>query len=289
MGPGTTEDSYRVDSSRSMGLGTPLRKAPWNFIRRFGRPSPGPAGRLASPGESGEEPSSPSNRLAREERGKASPPEVPLSSPGGSTTSPGAAWGPSPGSAIPARRVCVCCSACGGKTGGQAEPGQHWRLQEAPPPTWANSAAASCFKATVVMTGAAAATPRCGRPPAPGRSPNRGLFEEPGDVESASSAAARGTGWMGRGRGHPRAGMLTPLTRFHSQAPPGRWATLNQSVSQAPQGSQRRRWRRRGTVSCVPRSATLTSRCSEEPCELTAQGSGPHSPSSAITTPLTGL
>lgn len=100
LGPGTTEDSYRVDSSRSMGLGTPFRKAPWNFIRRFGRPSPGPVGRLASVDEGEGEPSSPSNRLAREERGKASPPEVPLSSPRSSADSPGTARGPSPGSAI---------------------------------------------------------------------------------------------------------------------------------------------------------------------------------------------
>lgn len=108
MGAGATEDSYRVDSSRSMGLGTPLRKAPWNFMRRLGRASPGPAGRPASAGEGPGEPSSPSNRLASEERGKASPPAVPLSSPGGSPASPGPARGLSPGSAMPGpRSVCV--------------------------------------------------------------------------------------------------------------------------------------------------------------------------------------
>lgn len=189
MGPGTTEDSYRVDSSRSMGLGTPLRKAPWNFIRRFGRPSPGPAGRLASAGEGEEEPSSPSNRLARDERGKASPPEVPLSSPVGSATSPGAARGPSPGSAIP-DPVCLYGLACweergsqhaGGLGGGGRESLASGGGFRTPPPTWANSTVASCFKATVVMTGAEVATPRCGLPPAPGRSHNRGLLQEPRD------------------------------------------------------------------------------------------------------------
>lgn len=190
LGPGTTEDSYRVDSSRSMGLGTPLRKAPWNFIRRFGRPSPGPAGWLASAGEREEEPSSPSNRLAREERGKASPAEVPLSSPGDSATSPGAARRPSPGSAMPDPDLFVLLGLLGSKGGQSAR----WGLRgvrpslasgrdfRKPPPTWANSTAASCFKATVVMTGAEMATPRCGRTPAPGRSHNRGLFQEPGDI-----------------------------------------------------------------------------------------------------------
>lgn len=35
FGPGTTLDSYMVDSSRSMGLEIPFLKAPWNFMRRF--------------------------------------------------------------------------------------------------------------------------------------------------------------------------------------------------------------------------------------------------------------
>lgn len=174
MGPGTTEDSYRVDSSRSMGLGTPLRKAPWNFMRRLGRPSPWAVGRPASAGEGAEEPSSPSNRLASEERGKASPPAVPLSSPRGSASSPDPAQGLSPGSAMLALGPSAPLS-LQGKGGSQAEPGQRWGSRK-PPPTWANSTATSCFKATLVMTGVGVATPRCGWPPAPGGNCNRGLF-----------------------------------------------------------------------------------------------------------------
>lgn len=192
LGPGTTEDSYKVDSSRSMGLGTPLRKAPWNFMRKFGRPSPGPAGRPGSAGEGEGEPSSPSNRLASEERGKASPPGVPLSSPGGSATSPGPVRGPSLGSAMLTLGPSALPGLQGNREGSQAAPASGGASRK-PPPTWVNSPTASCFKATVVVTGVWGGYSQMCWLPAPGRGCNNSLFQRPGNVSLGS--ATLGISW----------------------------------------------------------------------------------------------
>lgn len=77
LGPGTTFDSYMVDSSRSIGVEIPFLKAPWNFIRRFCLPSAGWLGWTTSRAESWlvswveRDPSTLSNSCDKSERGNA--------------------------------------------------------------------------------------------------------------------------------------------------------------------------------------------------------------------------
>lgn len=144
-GHGTFGDSYRVDSSRSMGLGTPLRKAPWNCVRRFGRPSPGLAGEPVREDDGGRLPWDSWRRRGREglpaggahSHPQGTPGTPPLEPRRGDLTARSAMlpWGP--------------CT----RLGLQGNGSRRQAGSRKPPLPWANSAAAQLFKATLVMTG----------------------------------------------------------------------------------------------------------------------------------------